>query len=116
ASRRSRYRGGATVKVAPLLCVLLAACAAPDDLIADYQATLGTACIGPTGTPDDTVALYEFENDPSGFVIHDTTGHQDGVVLNGTSQFGAGPSGCRRSFESRPDPRYINLPALPGCA
>jgi hypothetical protein len=97
-----------------VLCLLLTACSAPDDLIADYRATLGSSCVDPIGTPEDTVALYEFESDPAGFVIHDTTGHQDGVVLNGNSQFGTGPSGCGRSFEFGPDARYITLPDFPG--
>jgi hypothetical protein len=97
-----------------LLCLALAACSAPDDLIADYRATLGTSCIEPVGTPQDTVALYELENDPPGFVIHDSTGHQDGVVLNGTSAFATGPTGCGRAFDLGTDTRYITLPDFPG--
>jgi hypothetical protein len=102
------------MRVAALFCLVLAGCVAPDDLIADYRSTLGTACVAPIGTPDDTVALYEFDNDPAGFVIHDTTGQQDGVVLNGSSEFGAGPRGCGRSFEFGADTRYITLPDFPG--
>jgi hypothetical protein len=94
--------------------LLVNACAAHDDLIADYRATLGTSCVDPTGTPEETVALYEFENDPPGFVIRDTAGHQDGVVLNGTSELGAGPTGCGRAFELGTDTRYITLPDFPG--
>jgi len=101
------------VRIAPLF-VLLAACSAPNDLIADYRETLGSACIEPSGTPSETVALYEFEDDPPGYVIRDTTGHQDGVVLNGSSAFGAGPSGCGRAFEFGTDTRYITLPDFPG--
>jgi len=101
------------VRIAPLF-VLLAACSAPNDLIADYRETLGSSCIEPSGTPSETVALYEFEDDPPGYVIRDTTGHQDGVVLNGSSAFGAGPSGCGRAFEFGTDTRYITLPDFPG--
>jgi Concanavalin A-like lectin/glucanases superfamily len=101
------------MRVAALFLVL-AACSARDDLIADFHQKLGSACVVPTGTPDDTVALYEFDDDPPGFVIRDATGHQDGIVLNGASEFGVGPNGCGRAFEFGADTRYITLPDFPG--
>ena len=113
-TRRRWHRGRAPMRLAPLFLLLAACSAAPNDLIADFHETLGSACIEPTGSPDDTVALYEFENDPPGYVIRDTTGHQDGVVLNGSSVFVAGPNGCGRSFEFGTDTRYVTLPDFPG--